>query len=238
MGVANIEADSGYAYGFTESGRSSRDELPPWAREALLGVLDELAADPQNPARTQVLGKSLLIYKHDYPLLEVTYEIDEARRALILHHLVAPLRGRWVFISYCHKDRGWLNRLKLHLKKLEERRLIESWDDTKIQKGRLWREEIEKQLARANVAVLLVTDNFWNSAFISENELPPLLEKARSGGCSVLWLAVSGKKQSELDSYQAVNDPERPLDGLPEREQKRIFTALRKTLEDAVIPKG
>jgi len=57
-----------------------------------------------------------------------------------------PIRNQ-VFISYSHKDKRWLERLQTHLKPLEREGSIERWDDTMINAGENWREEIRKEIA-------------------------------------------------------------------------------------------
>jgi hypothetical protein len=60
---------------------------------------------------------------------------------------------RQLFISYSHCDGDWVERLRRMLQPLEQRYGLERWDDSRIQPGMLWREEIEKALASAQVAL-------------------------------------------------------------------------------------
>jgi hypothetical protein len=72
-------------------------------------------------------------------------------------------------------------------------------------------------LESAKVAVLLVSAHFFASDFIIKNELQPLLETARKNGVRIMWIAVSASAylKSEINDYQALNDPNKPLDTLP-----------------------
>ena len=78
-----------------------------------------------------------------------------------------------VFISYSHQDKDCLEYLLVWLKPLEL--LIDTWVDTKLRSGQLWREEIEKALNAAKAAILLISASFWASDFIAKYELPTLL---------------------------------------------------------------
>jgi TIR domain len=58
-----------------------------------------------------------------------------------------------IFISYSHKDKVWLERIRTHLSGAVRNRLIDPWDDSKIRPGSNWKDEIKRALARAKVAV-------------------------------------------------------------------------------------
>ena len=141
------------------------------------------------------------------------------------------------FVCYSRANKKWLERVRVHLRPLERRGLLKLFDDTKIKPGTRWREEIKAALNRARVAILLVSADFLASEFIAENELPPLLEKAESGGATILAVIVSPcgfRREKKLADYQAVNDPSKPLDSLTESESEQVLTELADAVEAAL----
>jgi hypothetical protein len=141
------------------------------------------------------------------------------------------------FVCYSRANKKWLERVRVHLRPLERRGVLKLFDDTKIKPGTRWREEIKTALDRARVAILLVSADFLASDFIAENELPPLLEKAESGGATILAVIVSPcgfRRERKLADYQAVNDPSKPLDRLTESESEQVLTELAEAVESAL----
>jgi len=76
-----------------------------------------------------------------------------------------------VFISYSNLDEKWLTMLRKQLKPLEDKGL-NVWSDKNIKPGQEWPNEIIESLARAKVAVLLISVNFLNSNFRETLSLP------------------------------------------------------------------
>ena len=141
-----------------------------------------------------------------------------------------------VFISYSHHDAKWLERLQVHIKPLTKRRRLAVWDDTKIKPGAAWKEEIRRALATAKVAVLMVSPNFLASDFITDEEVPPLLAAAKQAGLTVLWFVVSACSYEETDiqRYQAVLDPKKPLAGLSDADVDAAFVKICREIGEAV----
>jgi len=140
-----------------------------------------------------------------------------------------------VFISYCHKDKKFLDELLTHLKPIERSGQLTSWSDKKIEPGSKWFDEIEKELSVAKVAVLLVTANFLASNFIHEHELMPLLKKAAEGGVRILWIPVRAcsYKDTPINKYQAISSPDKPLAQM-KAERDKAWVLICEKIQQAV----
>jgi hypothetical protein len=140
-----------------------------------------------------------------------------------------------VFISYSHKDKKYLEKFQTMLKPMMRNDTILVWDDTKIQAGAKWRDEIEKALARANVAVLMVSANFLASDFIAKHELPPLLKAAEQEGLKIRWVPVGYclYEETELEPYQAVHNPSQPLESLRGAKLNQVLVKICQEIKAA-----
>lgn len=86
-----------------------------------------------------------------------------------------------VFISYSHHDEMEKNELLRHLSVLRLQGSFDLWSDDRIGIGQEWKPQIDRALARAQVAILLVTKNFLTSDFILGQEVPEILERHQQG---------------------------------------------------------
>ena len=153
----------------------------------------------------------------------------------------APER-RHLFISYSHADKVWVTRLKTMMAPLlrqDGTQHVQLWDDSQIQPGDRWQQEIETALAGARVALLLVSDEFLASEFVMGREVPQLLRAAEAEGVTILWVAVSAcvVQHTPIPAYQAVLPPELTLDAMDAPQQRqalvRIAEAVHRALRQA-----
>ncbi len=148
-----------------------------------------------------------------------------------------PITRDQVFISYSHKDKKWFNDLKIHLEPLIREKNLNLWDDTQIKPGDVWEDEIQAALASAKVAVLLVSPNFLASKFISQNELPPLLEAAKAEGVKILWipLCASNYKVTAIEKYQAAHPTDSPLNTIRGGKRDKAWVDICEQINKAAL---
>ncbi len=239
-------ADGFPKYGYVEgsSAQQARRQLAPEIQISLQDILAELCVDPEkHPERMAPFSRDgkIRVYSHPQPAVDVTIEVvEEEARIYVLQYTQRVDVKKTVFISYSHDDKEWLDRLRKSLKLLERKGLIDIWDDTEIQPGDKWHAEIDKALQSSKVAVLLVSQNFAASDFILDEELPFILESAEREQVRLMWVAVSSAPYDDLGigQYQALNDPQRPLDSLDTGEQNSELTAIYDAIKREVTGTG
>lgn len=96
-----------------------------------------------------------------------------------------------IFISYSREDEVWKDRLRPHLKMLEQAGLdIDIWDDRDIDAGAQWYNDIMQAMDSAVVAICLISADFLASDFCTKEEIPYLLERRERDGMLLLPVLV------------------------------------------------
>lgn len=134
-----------------------------------------------------------------------------------------------IFISYSHADKKWLDELLVPLKVLNYENLnIDFWEDTKIKAGDEWEKEIEQALHKADIAILLVSNNFLSSTYVRKKELPQILENAEERGTAIIPIVtrICRYRESPLSKFQTLNTPTTPLNDMEEAERDLLFYNL------------
>lgn len=166
---------------------------------------------------------------------EVSHQIEAGRSWTsppVSQPSAAGTRMQKVVISYSQDDSRWLEMLKTHLALLVRQQVVDLWDDTRIETGVRWEQAISDALNAADLALLLVSKNFFSSHFIMHYELPLILQRYSRGQLSLLPLILSPclYSQSPLKEYQAFNALDNPLSELTSSERDKIFVRLAKAI--------
>ena len=154
------------------------------------------------------------------------------------HAMTLPPERDQLFISYSHVDREWVERLQKMIRPLVRSEALRLWDDSQIPAGAKWKVEIEKALASAKVALLLVSDDFLASEFVINKELPPLLRAAEAEGLCILWVCLGPcfYEATPIHEYQAVLPPGEPLEAMGPVQQKAALKTIAGAIRDALSP--
>jgi internalin A len=101
-----------------------------------------------------------------------------------------PSRAVRLFYSYAHKDEELRDELETHLKLFQRQGLIEPWHDRGIGAGSEWKGEIDENLERADVVLLLVSADFLASDYCYDKEMTRALERHGEGAARIIPIII------------------------------------------------
>lgn len=151
-----------------------------------------------------------------------------------MSHKVSTDKAK-IFISYSHKDEGWLKRILTHLKPLENRNRLQVWTDLQLTHGASWMEEIRQNIVESDIIILLTSADYLASDFIANVELPYILENARERGALLLNVSVSPylwDAHPELARLQGIPNPNTPLSSLSSHEVEKVLVELARSINN------
>ncbi|HEY5326136.1 MAG TPA: toll/interleukin-1 receptor domain-containing protein [Mucilaginibacter sp.] len=209
------------------------DFYTPESKALFLDEIEMQVANNLKKHRDQAHeGKPGLNCRHEVKpekmLFYIKQEIDTLPIVAHQKNQSNPIQERnKVFISYSHFDSEYLIDIQRHFKPFLSQ--IDCWDDSKIQPGQKWKDEIKKAIEGTKVAILLVSTDFLGSEFISTDELPPLLKAAEENGAVILIVILKPclfEEFEALNKYQAMNPPNNPVMKMNKTEVEELYVNL------------
>lgn len=141
-----------------------------------------------------------------------------------------------VFISYARVDESYRVRLDVHLAPLVREGLIDLWSDRAIAPGSDWARDIERELAVADVVLLLVTPDFVASVCCFEQELTEALRRHEDDGVLILPVLVKAVDLATMPfaKFQSMPVDLRPVSAWPDPDDAwlQVARGVRAAAED------
>jgi CheY-like chemotaxis protein len=140
-----------------------------------------------------------------------------------------------LFYSYAHEDEPLRNELAGHLKIMERRGVIRPWHDRCLTPGQKWDNEINTQLATADLVLLLVSADFVKSDYIWSHELYVAMKRHGRGEASVVpvMLRAVDITDAPFAALQGLPTDLKPVTSWPNRDEAwtDVAKGIRRTVE-------
>jgi internalin A len=143
-------------------------------------------------------------------------------------------RGIRVFISYSRKDGTLLDQLRAALVPYERMGKLQIWDDMLTEPGEEWEAQIVANLNRAEIVIVLLSNDFIRSSYCMEVELPRVLQRHEKGDCTMVPIVVRACAYEVLPigKIQAILPNGKPV--VENRNRDRAWLEVTKELDRVI----
>ncbi|MCX5646947.1 MAG: TIR domain-containing protein [Phycisphaerae bacterium] len=139
----------------------------------------------------------------DFPVRQLLDGVDLPGVSRVLEPEHTKGEGRLsLFISYSHKDERFRDELAGALTAYERKGELAVWDDTKIVPGQKWEPEILGKLERADIIVLLLSNDFMRSDYCVQKEMKRAIERDHANECAIIPIVVRPCRFDKLEVGQ------------------------------------
>lgn len=120
----------------------------------------------------------------------ITFAPSIPRPRSTIQRAVSAPKAAYLFCSYSHADETFRSQLEKHLALLRQQDAIHVWHDRRIQPGTDWKKEIDNNLEKADIVLLLVSADFMASQYCVGIEMKRALERQGSGSARVVPILI------------------------------------------------
>jgi hypothetical protein len=147
-----------------------------------------------------------------------------------------------VFFSYSHRDEDLRDELEIHLAALKRQGVIETWHDRRIGAGKDFGKEIDVNLERADIILLLVSPYFIASDYCYDIEMKRAFERHETGEARVIPVILHPCEwhRTPFGKLRATPNDGRPVSKFPNQHDAffNITKDIRAAAEDINKQKG
>lgn len=198
-------------------------QTPPLDRELFLMKMESQL----NLLRTELTYTKALLSKSEehQALLRQVAEASRTPRTL-LTPIASTLSGHTVaaasddtspyltvIFSYSHKDEPLRDELDAHLAVLRRLNLVKTWHDRKLEPGQKWDPNIKEMIYSADIILLLISADFFNSDYCYDEELSIALDRHERGDAVVVPVLARPCqwKETEVSAIHGLPKDMRPV---------------------------
>ncbi len=139
-----------------------------------------------------------------------------------------------IFLSYAHEDEAMKIQLDRNLIMLKRSDKINVWQDRQILAGMEWDDAIAKELASADIILLLISVDFNNSQYIWDKELKIAMERHEKNEARVIPVILRTCDWGDMPyaKLQALPTGAKPISSFADKDE--AYTDVAKSIRMVV----
>ena len=151
------------------------------------------------------------------------------------------MSSKTLFISYCHKDKDYMDKVISFLKSAKLSDSFVVWSDENIEIGRKWENDIFNAIDQSKAVLLLISENFLSSDYIMNIEIPRILKRYNKGELQIYPILVNQCPWTEhpwLKQIQRLPRDNVALNEIPEGKRSKELNNLVLQIKKKLFPQS
>lgn len=141
-----------------------------------------------------------------------------------------------IFFAYSREDSTLRDRLDKHLSGLKRKNYINTWYDGKIDAGKEWEKEIDLNLSKADILLLLISADFIASDYCYEVEMTKAISRHEKGDAVIIPIILNPCDWSDLpfSKIQGLPQNGKPITSTYWENSEIALNEVAKSIKDIV----
>lgn len=141
-----------------------------------------------------------------------------------------------IFFAYSREDSTLRDRLDKHLSGLKRKNYVNTWYDGKIDAGKEWEKEIDSNLSKADIVLLLISADFIASDYCYDVEMTKAISRHEKGDAVIIPIILNPCDWSDLpfSKIQGLPQNGKPITSTHWENSEIALNEVAKSIKDIV----